>query len=69
MTNGTAPPPEGPQDPGMTIRVYTVARDGRITSDRGTRTLTYEGPPVLAELGTTGYPPCQCSRHRVAGAR
>ncbi|MGW2048829.1 DUF6415 family natural product biosynthesis protein [Streptomyces sp. NPDC001858] len=30
MTNGTAPPPEGPRGPGTTIRVSTVVRDGGV---------------------------------------
>ncbi|MCQ9178370.1 hypothetical protein KMT30_04845 [Streptomyces sp. IBSBF 2953] len=69
MTNGTAPPPARPQGPGLTIRVYTVASNGRVTSDRGTRIVPLDAHPLpTVNLGTQ-YPPCRCPRHNLAGAR
>ncbi|MFI1030717.1 hypothetical protein [Streptomyces sp. NPDC020951] len=50
----------------MTIRVYTVASDGTVTSDRGTRTVPFEAADL--ELGSK-YPPCECPRHRLAGVQ
>lgn len=60
MTNGTAPPPMSRvQQPGITLRVYTVDRHGTVTSDTGTHLV----PPVarlLPDDKDTYYPPCQC---------
>ncbi|SEE10512.1 hypothetical protein SAMN05216482_9217 [Streptomyces sp. PAN_FS17] len=64
MTNATAP--NGPGDTNtMTIRVYTVTREGLITADSGTREIE-----PLAELPDKplGFPPCACARHRAGTA-
>jgi hypothetical protein len=52
----------------MTIRIYTVDRDGAVTGDSGTRALPVE-PHPLPEAMNTQYPPCQCPRHRMAVSR
>ncbi|GGR79436.1 hypothetical protein GCM10010252_17660 [Streptomyces aureoverticillatus] len=45
--------------PGMTLRVYTVSRDGTVTQDTGTRRITPNGgPPPLSSRP----PLCVCSR-------
>ncbi|EGX55327.1 hypothetical protein SZN_33466 [Streptomyces zinciresistens K42] len=49
----------------MTIRVYTVTRDGRITADSGTRRVK---PPSELPDNRGGYPPCRCPRHRAERA-
>ncbi|MEY9988036.1 hypothetical protein ABIE67_000068 [Streptomyces sp. V4I8] len=58
MTKATAPRSSGDT---MTIRVYTVTRDGIIKADSGTREIqpAQELPDVQ-----NGYPPCDCPRHR-----
>ncbi|MFJ2004833.1 hypothetical protein [Streptomyces chartreusis] len=62
MTNATAPGLPGDT---MTIRVYTVNREGLITADSGTR----EVQP-LAELPdvSLGYPLCGCATCRAGRA-
>lgn len=62
MTNGTARPQPSARGNGMTMRVYTVDRYGRITQDRGTVTVTPGNEPL--PLTSTAYPPCACLRHR-----
>lgn len=45
--------------PGMTLRVYTVNRDGTVTQDTGTRRVTPNGaPPPLSSRPSL----CTCSR-------
>lgn len=45
--------------PGMTLRVYTVDRDGTVTQDTGTRRVT----PNNAPPPVSSRPPlCACSR-------
>ncbi len=62
MMNGTARPQPSARGSGMTMRVYTVDRYGRITQDRGTVTVTPGDQPL--PLMSTAYPPCACLRHR-----
>lgn len=62
MTNATAPGNAGYT---MTLRVYTVTREGLITEDHGTQEAT---PAQELPDGPNGYPPCGCARHRVEGA-
>ncbi|WP_435214745.1 hypothetical protein [Streptomyces sp. bgisy034] len=58
MTNATAPDRSGDT---MTIRVYTVTREGLITADSGTREI--QPLPELPDV-QKGFPPCGCARHR-----
>lgn len=52
-------PSNTPPAPGMTLRVYTVSRDGTVTQDTGTRRITPNSPP----LPVSSRPPlCVCSR-------
>ncbi|MFF7752649.1 hypothetical protein ACFZCP_26185 [Streptomyces sp. NPDC007971] len=44
---------------GMTMRVYAVDRNGTITRDRGTITVTYGNQPLPPAMDTQ-YPPCRC---------
>lgn len=46
----------------MTIRVYTVDRNGTVTEDRGTATSIRAGKHELPEV--SGFPPCKCWRCR-----
>ncbi len=50
--------------PRMTLRVYTVNRAGRITSDSGTRGIEDAETWAVTDLGQE-FPPCGCPRHRV----
>ncbi|MFD8261671.1 hypothetical protein ACFV19_22680 [Streptomyces griseoluteus] len=49
-------------EPRLTLRVYRVTGDGRITDDTGTRQV----PPCDEPLATGTWPPCRCPRHREA---
>lgn len=60
MTNVTAREPEAQGGSTMTLRVYSVTRDGFVTEDRGTVTVL---PCQDQPIGMSGFPPCQCPRH------
>lgn len=67
MSVAGGPEEDGGLPPRMTLRVYTVDREGRITSDSGTH--GFEG----AEAESTRSPgrdfrPCACPHHRVMKA-
>lgn len=53
--------------PKMTMRVYTVTADGRITSDSGVRLFNTDRGAVSDYH--SAYPPCRCPRHRPAKVR
>lgn len=63
MTNATAPRKSSVK---MTLRVYSVDRNGTMTEDRGTvnvsRRCERQPLPLLTSL-----PPCACPIHRAAG--
>lgn len=53
--------------PRMTLRVYTVDRAGRITSDSGTHGFEGAEAETARSLGQD-FPPCACPHHRVMRA-
>lgn len=54
---------DGDERPKMTLRVYTVARNGIVTTRRAmVAVLTGEKSDAYS-LGQA-WPPCQCPRHR-----
>ena len=59
MTKATARAGQCPPGTKMTIRVYTVDREGSVTEDRGTVSILdgQEPPPAMPV-----NPPCSCSR-------
>ncbi|MFC8660799.1 hypothetical protein [Streptomyces sp. NPDC057199] len=61
MEQSTTPRREHEPGAKMTIRVYSVSREGLITEDRGTRTVM-AGQEPLPTMGI--FPPCNCPRHR-----
>ncbi|SED83628.1 hypothetical protein SAMN04490357_6006 [Streptomyces misionensis] len=66
MLNTTVQPPVDARGR-MTMRVYTVDRDGTITQDRGTVTvaISEKKPPLPT---SDSYPPCRCPLHRAEQA-
>ncbi|MET7776348.1 hypothetical protein ABZT28_11250 [Streptomyces sp. NPDC005388] len=60
MTNVTAREPEADRASTMTLRVYSVSREGLITEDRGTVAVL---PCQDLPIGMNGFPPCQCPLH------
>ncbi|MGW0839078.1 hypothetical protein ACWD26_02760 [Streptomyces sp. NPDC002787] len=58
---------DGDLPPRMTLRVYTVDRTGRVTSDSGTH--GFEGGEARAVIGLgQEFPACACPHHRVVRA-
>ncbi|WPB89843.1 hypothetical protein [Streptomyces malaysiensis] len=56
--------PYGGERPRMTMRVYTVARDGIVTTRRApVAVITGQDSTDPYGLGQA-WPPCQCPRHR-----
>ncbi|MEW5353031.1 hypothetical protein E0E62_11255 [Streptomyces sp. 16-176A] len=67
MTNGTAPTASPPPGAKMTIRVYTVTREGTVRPPRAVVTVPHAreaAPPVPLDRD---FPPCACPRCRQAG--
>lgn len=58
---------DGGLPPRMTLRVYTVDREGRITSDSGTHGFEGAEAETARSLGQD-FPPCACPYHRVVRA-
>ncbi|MEU5607970.1 hypothetical protein AB0H03_04300 [Streptomyces sparsogenes] len=56
-------PPDRGEQPRMTMRVYTVARDGMVTARRAMVAVLVGENTNPYELGQA-WPPCQCPRHR-----
>lgn len=54
--------------PAMTIRVYTVNREGIVTRPRAAVIVPQGYEPEPHEL-STAFPPCACHIHRQAGPR
>ncbi|MFD8915006.1 hypothetical protein [Streptomyces sp. NPDC059575] len=52
----------------MTIRVYTVTRDGAVTARRPIVTVTYDREVVPTPM-STALPPCACPIHRAESCR
>lgn len=50
----------------MTIRVYTVSREGVVSPPRAEVIVPYGSQPQR-ELLNTQLPPCRCPRHRQGG--
>ncbi|MCW8382444.1 hypothetical protein [Streptomyces justiciae] len=50
----------------MTIRVYTVTREGVVSPPRAEVSVPHGYEPQM-ELLNTQLPPCQCPRHRRPG--
>ncbi|WP_409472823.1 hypothetical protein [Streptomyces sp. HC307] len=66
MTNGTAPPVKRPQGAKLTIEVYTISKDGVVSSPRTTVVVPHEYEPALEPLHTQ-LAHCACPIHRAAG--
>lgn len=60
MADTTGPSTDSEPMARMTIRVYSVTREGTITEDRGTVYDGVGGTPLL----TSQFPPCSCPRCR-----
>ncbi|MFE5165436.1 hypothetical protein ACFRNT_44435 [Streptomyces sp. NPDC056697] len=56
-------PPVRFERPTMTMRVYTMARDGIVTARRAMVTVLVGEKSDTYALGQA-WPPCQCPRHR-----
>ncbi|WP_234046706.1 hypothetical protein, partial [Streptomyces adelaidensis] len=56
---------DGGLPPRMTLRVYTVDRTGRVTSDSGTHGFEGGDAGTATSLGQE-FPACVCPHHRVA---
>ncbi|GLV80084.1 MULTISPECIES: hypothetical protein [Streptomyces] len=56
-------PPDRGERPTMTMRVYTMARDGVVTARRAMVTVLAGEKSDTYGLGQA-WPPCQCPRHR-----
>ncbi|MFF7966797.1 hypothetical protein ACFZC3_15700 [Streptomyces sp. NPDC007903] len=52
----------------MTIKVYTVTREGIVTAPRATVAVPHDKDPRPPELSIAQMPPCACWMHRKAGA-
>lgn len=65
MADTTGPSTDSEPLARMTIRVYTVSREGTLTEDRGT---VYDGVGT-APLLTSQFPPCGCPRCRGRAGR
>ena len=59
--------PPGGERPRMTMRVYTVLRNGIVTTRRAAVGVLVGEKSNPYELGQA-WPPCQCPRHRDGGA-
>ncbi|MCF3130729.1 hypothetical protein [Streptomyces olivochromogenes] len=68
MTNGIAPAPERPPGAKLTIRVYTVTREGVVSAPRASVSVPHDYVPHREGIGTH-LPPCACPQHREVGAR
>ncbi len=66
MTNGIAPAPERPPGAKMTIRVYTVTRDGIVTTPSAPMSVSHEYVPPPESMNTQ-LAPCACPQHRRTG--
>ena len=53
--------------PRMTLRVYTVDREGRVTNDSGTYGIEGGESGTGTSLGQE-FPPCTCPHHRAMRA-
>jgi hypothetical protein len=67
MKSGTAQPLGCPPGAKMTIRVYTVTREGIVTEPRVRVSVPHDYVPPPEGLGTQ-LPPCDCPQHTKAGA-
>lgn len=63
VVDGTA---QGDGGVKMTIRVYTVSREGVVSPPRAEVIVPYGSEPQR-ELLNTQLPPCRCPRHRQGG--
>lgn len=68
MSKGTARAEERTFRPKMTIKVYTVTREGVVTAPRPTMVVPRDPDPRPLELSIALMPPCACPLHRKAGA-
>ncbi|MFE5125338.1 hypothetical protein [Streptomyces sp. NPDC056669] len=57
----------GGEPPRMTMRVYTMARDGMVTARRALVAVLV-GEDVNPYALGQAWPPCQCPRHREENA-
>ncbi|WP_062008735.1 hypothetical protein [Streptomyces hygroscopicus] len=57
----------GGERPRMTMRVYTMARDGMVTARRALVTVL-AGEDVNPYALGQAWPPCRCPRHREENA-
>ncbi|MFJ4688788.1 hypothetical protein [Streptomyces sp. NPDC088789] len=69
MTNRIVPPPPRPPGVKMTIDVYTVTRDGRVTPPRATVVVPHDYEPAGNLWGLDQLEPCACPMHRPTGSR
>ncbi|MEE4585259.1 MULTISPECIES: hypothetical protein [Streptomyces violaceusniger group] len=54
----------GGEPPRMTMRVYTMARDGIVTARRAVVAVLVGKESTDAYALGQAWPPCQCPRHR-----
>ncbi|CAM5489732.1 putative protein OS=Streptomyces antimycoticus OX=68175 GN=SANT12839_037190 PE=4 SV=1 [Streptomyces antimycoticus] len=56
-------PPDRSERPAMTMRLYSMARDGIVTARRAMVSVLVGEKSETYGLGQA-FPPCQCPRHR-----
>ncbi|MFF8726000.1 hypothetical protein ACF073_05860 [Streptomyces sp. NPDC015171] len=66
MMNRTAPNRARTRAPAMTIRVYTVTREGIVTPPQATVIVPRDYVPTPEQMNTQ-LPPCACPWHRQTG--
>ncbi|RZU37759.1 hypothetical protein EV284_2943 [Streptomyces sp. BK022] len=68
MENGAVPARALTPHPKLTIKVYTVTREGVVTAPRATVSVPHDMDRRPTELMSGSMPPCQCPVHRMPGA-
>lgn len=68
MQNGAVPARALTPHPKMTIKVYTVTREGIVTSPRATVCVPHDMDRRPTELMSSSMPPCECPVHQMPGA-
>lgn len=67
MSGAGTPTEDGGVPPKITLRVYTVTREGHVTSDTGTHGFEGAEAETATSLGQE-FPPCTCLQHRAVRA-
>ncbi|MEU9924706.1 hypothetical protein AB0H51_26025 [Streptomyces griseoluteus] len=68
MENGAVQARALSPHPKMTIKVYTVTREGIVTSPRATVSVPHHVDRRATGLMSSSMPPCECPVHRMPGA-